>query len=506
MRNGLINAGLLAAGLALTFLAQGAHPTDWAAVAGALLLLCYLDRAPARLGLLVLLPLFLATYCLAWFGVVPRAPVAIYAAIVVVYGVPYFLPFVAHRLLAGGGPAWMRVLVFPCAWASVEYALQAFSPYGAWMSLAYSQDAGGLAAQLATLGGAPLVAFFLTAIASAAAWIVGQAGRSPARAAAYLLGLVLVVGAVLGWAEWRIQAYRPGRTVTVASVIADPAAQDAANTAMVDADLPLSPHAREVIRAATDTLNRKLLLDTAQSAAAGARIVAWPEASGMVRDGDEQDFLRQAADVARARRIYLFPAYIVWRPGQPKSIENKVAAIDPSGHVAWMYWKAHPIVVLEDAHVVRGRSDLGTLDTPYGRIGLAICHDLDFPEPIRGAARGVDLLIDPSNDWTAIEWLHADMHRYRALENGVPLFRPTDHGAGLVADRIGRVQLWRRAAHGSGAFVFTAPIGATPTPYSAAGGWLAWVAGLVLASAVAARMRSAFGARRKSASPASGKT
>lgn len=85
-------------------------------------------------------------------------------------------------------------------------------------------------------------------------------------------------------------------------------------------------------------------------------------------------------------------------------------------------------------------------------------------------------MIDPSNDWPAIEWLHAYMHSYRAIENGTPLFRPTDHGASVVADRLGRVLFWQSSSQGGRAFVFAAPIGAAPTLYSIVGQWLAWIA------------------------------
>jgi hypothetical protein len=217
----------------------------------------------------------------------------------------------------------------------------------------------------------------------------------------------------------------------------------------------------------------------------------------MARDADEPAFLTQAAGIAHARGIYLFAAYIVWRPGLPLPIENKVAAIDPGGRIVWTFRKAHPIVALEDSRVVRGDADLRVIDTPYGRIGLAICHDLDFPEQIRRASRGVDLLIDPSNDWYAIEWLHANMHRYRAAENGVPLFRPTDHGAGIVADRLGRVLHWQSTTPSGGAFITSAPVGASPTPYSGVGGWLAWIVGILLALAVLLRARSAIRPRLK---------
>jgi apolipoprotein N-acyltransferase len=495
VRTWMINAGLLVTGVLLTALSQGEQPAAWAAITSAFLLLCYLDRTSARIGLIILLPLFLAAYCVAWFGVVPDGPIAIYAAIVVFYGVPYFIPFLAHRILSSASPPWLSVLIFPSAWTSVEYALQTFSPYGSWMSLAYSQDAGGPFAHLASLGGAPLVTFFLTAVASAAASIIRQTDQPTGRPAVSALSLILSASVLLSWSEYQVRTYHPARTVMVASVVANHALQDAANTAMVDAQQPLSPTSQQGIRAATDALNRGLLEDTARFAAAGARIVAWPEASGMVRDADEPAFLTEAAGTAHASGIYLFVSYIVWRPGQALPIENKVAAIDPGGRIVWTFRKAHPIVALEDSRVVRGDADLRVIDTPFGRIGLAICHDFDFPEQIRRASRGVDLLIDPSNDWSAIEWLHANMHRYRATENGVPLFRPTDHGAGIVADRLGRTLHWQSTTPSGGAFITLAPVGASPTPYSRVGGWLAWIVGFFLALAVLLRARSARGPR-----------
>lgn len=484
MRERFALGALLVAGLGLTALANGSHAVGWAPFLANTLLLVILDRSPIRSGILILYPLFVTTYFASWWGIAPGAPPAIYVAIAFVYGAPYFLPFVAHRLIGSSEASHcLRTLVFPSTWVCVEVALRLVSPYGSWMSLGYSQDAGGSFAQLASLGGVEAVTFVICWFASLTVWVVSRSSARATLSASFVVSALLLLGLV-GWGEWRIRSHQPEtRTVTVASVMPKHKLQDGANNAMIEAPQLLVASSMETVRTATNVLNRDLLAGSARAAAAGAKIIAWPEASGMVRDADEPAFLDEAAAIARANGVYIFASYIVWHPGAAKPIENKVAAIEPSGRIAFQFNKAHPIVGFEDSRVAHGDASVRILDTPYGRIGLAICHDLDFPEFIREAGRSnVDLFIDPSNDWAEIEWLHANMHRYRAVENGFILFRPTDHGASLVSDGTGMVRVWT-STYGpeTGAFISEIPIGHAATIYPWGGKVLAWGSAATLA-------------------------
>ena len=68
-----------------------------------------------------------------------------------------------------------------------------------------------------------------------------------------------------------------------------------------------------------------------------------------------------------------------------------------------------------------------------------ICFDADFPDLSRqAAARGVDVLAVPSNDWRAITPLHGEMIRFRAIENGFSVVRATSNGLSIVTDPLGR--------------------------------------------------------------------
>jgi apolipoprotein N-acyltransferase len=69
-----------------------------------------------------------------------------------------------------------------------------------------------------------------------------------------------------------------------------------------------------------------------------------------------------------------------------------------------------------------------------------ICFDADFPALARqAAAKGVDLLAIPANDWRAITPLHGHMTRFRAIENGFSVVRATSNGLSIIADPRGSV-------------------------------------------------------------------
>jgi apolipoprotein N-acyltransferase len=89
---------------------------------------------------------------------------------------------------------------------------------------------------------------------------------------------------------------------------------------------------------------------------------------------------------------------------------------------------------------VRGDGEILIWDTPYGKIAAAICFDMDFPNLIRQAGEaGVDVMFNPSNDWKEVAPLRVQMAKFRAIENGFSVVRPTSHGLSAAADYQGRV-------------------------------------------------------------------
>lgn len=109
-----------------------------------------------------------------------------------------------------------------------------------------------------------------------------------------------------------------------------------------------------------------------------------------------------------------------------------------------------------------------------GRLGGAICFDMDFPGFLRQAgAAGVDLLLQPSNTWGPIGEYHFRNNALRAVEGGFtylrcsaggysgvadPLFTFVHHQASLNRDVLAfsvplQGHVWTPYAHGAGALL-----------------------------------------------------
>ncbi|MBK8619578.1 MAG: hypothetical protein IPN96_21280 [Anaerolineales bacterium] len=116
-----------------------------------------------------------------------------------------------------------------------------------------------------------------------------------------------------------------------------------------------------------------------------------------------------------------------------------------------------------------------TIDTPYGKLSAIICWDADFPNAVKQAGeQNVDLLFVPSNDWVEVKDIHAGMAAFRAVENGMSIFRQTGEGVSSVIDArgkvINRVDMFEENASGfTGIQNVQTPIGSVDTLYSSVG-------------------------------------
>lgn len=178
--------------------------------------------------------------------------------------------------------------------------------------------------------------------------------------------------------------------------------------------------------------------------------------------GPIQDFLARAA---RHHRMMVIGGTVPLRTGDE---DGRVAAaslvFDANGTRVARYDKIHLFDVdlpgagesyRESAHVAPGRNPQ-VIDTPAGRLGLAVCYDVRFPELFRhlGAA-GAEWFVLPSAFTAPTGEAHWEtLLRARAIENLAFMVAPAQagrhangrltHGDTMIVDFWGRV-LARRA-------------------------------------------------------------
>ncbi|MFL6051476.1 MAG: nitrilase-related carbon-nitrogen hydrolase [Actinoallomurus sp.] len=154
--------------------------------------------------------------------------------------------------------------------------------------------------------------------------------------------------------------------------------------------------------------NRERIREAILSAAdRGANIVVLPELAntGYVFDGAEElravaepvdgETVREWETLASRRRLVIVGGFA--ELGADGRVYNAGVLIDETGLRA-AYRKAHLWNAEETCGFTPGTTPPPVVDTPYGRIGMMVCYDLEFPEWVRLAALdGAELLCGPAN-------------------------------------------------------------------------------------------------------------
>ncbi|XP_063001950.1 deaminated glutathione amidase isoform X2 [Elgaria multicarinata webbii] len=209
-----------------------------------------------------------------------------------------------------------------------------------------------------------------------------------------------------------------------------------------------------------------------EAAGRGATIVFLPEAFDFIGRNTEEtlslaeplegDHLQRYAKLARECAVWLSLGGFHERGRDWEStgrIYNCHLLLDSSGAVAAVYRKTHlfdmelegQVSLKESAYTNPGSEITPPVDTPAGKVGLAICYDLRFPEMSLALVQdGAEILTYPSAFTVATGAAHWEvLLRARAIETqcyvvaaaqtGKHHERRTSYGHAMVVDPWGSV-------------------------------------------------------------------
>jgi len=110
---------------------------------------------------------------------------------------------------------------------------------------------------------------------------------------------------------------------------------------------------------------------------------------------EHQKVIERVAGLAQKYAIWINGSMLTLN--EDGKVSNTSILFNPRGEKAGVYSKTHLFSLIhEDQHMAPGRS-LCTVETPWGRVGLAICYDLRFPELFRTyALKGVKIILSPA--------------------------------------------------------------------------------------------------------------
>src|SRR3954469_23668475 len=149
------------------------------------------------------------------------------------------------------------------------------------------------------------------------------------------------------------------------------------------------------------------------------RAIAEPDGAGRI-----QNFL---SDTARRLKLWVVGGTVPLRSDADGRVSASCLVFNAEGQRAARYDKIHlfdvdvpgtPETHRESAHTVPGH-DARLVNTPAGKLGLAVCYDMRFPELFRVLSRqGADLFVVPSAFTVPTGRAHWEsLLRARAIEN-----------------------------------------------------------------------------------------
>ncbi len=400
-------------------------------------------------------------------------PVALAATTALVFVLASFIGVFA-MLAAWYGPVGVGAGVFLAVlWVALEFVQKfplggfpwAFVGYAAGRNVVFMQ-----AADLAGVYGLSALAVFVN-VALASLIAKRREALRVAVAAAVLVAALGVYGTARLAAAPSLQEVSP-----------DGAGASAGNSLRVAVVQGNVPQGRKWDPASRASILADHLQLSAQAAAAGARLVIWPESSipnpgGLDRDPAVRDAIAQAARQLDITMIVGSPhveesdgriqatnaAFLVAPDGSWPQRYDKVKLV-PFGEVVplrrWLPWIAPLVVAVGDFHPGDMDQELfGDPDLLLPPFSVAICYEIVFPGYIRRQVRrGATFLVTITNDaWYGTSsgpYQHFAMARMRAVENRRFVVRAANTGISGVVDPWGRV-LGRMDLEQKGMMAFT---------------------------------------------------
>ncbi len=194
----------------------------------------------------------------------------------------------------------------------------------------------------------------------------------------------------------------------------------------------------------------------AEAAKAGAKLVALPENFALMGDheldkikikeqygvGPIQEFL---ANVAKKYGVWVIGGTIPIAGNADNKVRAACVVYNDQGERVARYDKMHLFdvnvpgtneVYRESDSIEQGEQPL-VIDTPFGRLGIAVCYDLRFPEFFRKLSeQGVEILVIPSAFTAETGAAHWELLlRARAVENLCYVIAPNQGGFHLNGRR-----------------------------------------------------------------------
>jgi apolipoprotein N-acyltransferase len=393
-----------------------------------------------------------------WKGMMPMSGF-FYYFVTFMMSVFTSLTFLIDRIYTQKIKGVVSTLIFPAAYVIMDYITISTNPSGSYGTLVHTQSALPLL-QLISITGIWGVTFLILWTASIINWLWDNYfEKSKVYSTFWTFGIPIL--SVIIWGQFRLMDTIDSPTVRIASI----------NSTKAEYQHRMTTNFDSLIEQA----NQGFLKNCEIAASSGAKIVFGRETIVSLPKDKENGFIEKAKMIAISDSIYIgIPINLIPDRNSNENPENKITWISPTGETLFTYHKAKPTYPGECDY---GDGIIGYFDSPYGRIGSAICFDMDFPFLINQTGKmNIDIMLVPGSDWEEISPYHTYVATIRGIENGFNMVRSTFKGFSASFNYKGQLISSNDFFKTDEVILYSdVPVKGKKTVYSFLGDYFAWL-------------------------------
>ncbi|MBU2466310.1 MAG: hypothetical protein KJ615_08180, partial [Bacteroidetes bacterium] len=393
-----------------------------------------------------------------WKGMMPMSGF-FYYFVTFMMSVFTSLTFLIDRIYTQKLKGIVSTLIFPAAYVLMDYITISTNPSGSYGTIAHTQSALPLL-QLVSITGIWGVAFLIMWTASIINWLWDNYfEKSKVYSAFWVFGIPFLL--IIIWGQFRLSEPIDSPTVRIASI----------NSTKAEFHHRMTTNFDSLVEQA----NQGFLRNCEIAASSGAEIVFGREAIISLPVDKESNFIEKAKTIAIRDSIYIgIPINLLPEANSNENPENKISWISPAGEMLFTVHKAKPTYPGECDN---GDGIIKYFDSPFGRIGSAICFDMDFPALISQTGKmDIDIMLVPGSDWEEISPYHSYVASARGIENGFNMVRSTFKGFSASFNYKGQLISSNDFFKTDEVILYSdVPVKGQKTLYSLLGDYFAWL-------------------------------
>ena len=381
--------------------------------------LSYLHKMNSKL-----IPLLIVSGCLIisnmirWLGATDMGVLYDFG-IGIYFSIINIIPFIIDDLLYNKITKWSSIFIFPLSVTSIEFIF-AFIPLGNFNIYAYAIRDNIHMIQISEWFGCYFISFSLALFASILDHSL-ELYKSKKIISKFVYFYIILYLFIVIFGSIRLLCHENQSKITIASVLG------MSNCLYVNKQnntLSIDEYMKYIEKTIIKARNSEV------------KILLYSEEAFAIYENDKDEIISRTANLAKENNIFVVLSLDV--EYDINYNKNEAILISDEGKILYNYQKQHLIPIVEEDYY-EDLTEIKTIDTKLGKIGVAICYDVIFSDYINSLSRkGLDILLMPSWDWKGITEFHSVDLRFRAIENGINIVKSTANGIVLSFDYKGR--------------------------------------------------------------------